>query len=196
MSNSPSLLPAPLTGILLAGGKSSRMGREKGLVEFRGKPLISYGIDLLSTYTDQILISSANPDYLQFGFDMVPDEMTGRGPAAGLAASLNRTRTDWNLVLACDLPFMEPELIDQLLSVRGTYHAVIPIHQDTIEPLCGLYHKDLAMQFSTAVAEGKLALHKILPFCKVHYLETDQLLLKYPNLFANFNSLKEMEDYC
>ncbi len=184
-----------LTGILMAGGKSSRMGQEKGLVEFKGKPLIQYGIDLLSSYTDKIIISSGNSAYLNFGLEMIPDEITGNGPSAGLAAALKESSTAWNLVLACDLPFLELEFIDGLLSVRGLYQAVIPVHQGIMEPLAGLYHKDLWNQFEKAVLTGNLALHKILGSCHVHYLVTDRLLEKYPNLFTNFNSLEEMDQF-
>ncbi len=195
---SPSINPnqmdrSEITGIVLAGGKSSRMGREKGLVMFRGRPFIQYGIDLLSRYAGQILISSGNPDYLPFGLELVPDSITGQGPAAGLAASLKQSKTSWNLVVACDLPFLEPELIDGLLERTSDCQAVIPVHNGISEPLAGLYHRDLGKIFEEAVLAGNLALHKILTTCSVHYLETDHLLVKYPNMFANFNTLNEIE---
>ncbi len=185
----------PLTGILLAGGKSSRMGQEKGLVEFKGKPLIQYGIDLLSEFTDTILIGSSNPEYLAFGMEMVPDEIVGKGPVAGLAALLKRSNTPWNLVLACDLPFLQPELVVALLEAAGTNQAVIPVSQGMAEPLAGLYHSDLAEYFQLEIAKGNLALHKILQSCQVCYLETDGLLLKYPHLFVNFNALDELNSF-
>ena len=182
-----------LTGIILAGGKSSRMGREKGLVEFHGKPLIQYGIDLLSQLTDRILISSGNPDYRVFDRELVPDEITGQGPAAGLAASLKYSNTKWNLVIACDLPFLEAEFVDCLLEAEGDFQAVIPTHDNGIyEPLAALYHKDLSPIFEVSVNSGNLALHKILATCKVHYLDADTLIDKFPQLFTNFNSLKEL----
>jgi molybdopterin-guanine dinucleotide biosynthesis protein A len=182
-----------LTGIILAGGLSRRMGREKGLVEFHGKPLIQYGIDLLSQFTDQILISTGNAAYLDFGLELVTDEISGQGPAAGLAASLKFSTTPWNLVLACDLPFLEPELIHNLFTKTGNTMAVIPAHDGVYEPLAALYHKDLAPVFEASVYSGNLALHKILATCKVHYLNAAPLMKKYPQLFTNFNSLKEME---
>jgi len=198
MPSAPCPIPTfqyPLTGILLAGGKSSRMGLEKGMVAYKGKPLIQYGIDLLSGYAGSIIISSANPVYECFGLEMVPDEITGQGPAAGIAAALKHSRTSWNLVLACDLPFLEPELIDALLAAAGDNQAVIPVHQGVSEPLAGLWHRDLAEILHQSVEAGNLALHRILQPCKVHYLETVPLLKKYPNLFANFNSMKEMDPF-
>lgn len=184
-----------LTGIILAGGKSRRMGRDKGLMEFHGKPLIHYGIELLAHFTDSILISTGNSDYLEFGWELVPDEITGQGPAAGLAASLNYTTTPWNLVLACDLPYLEAELIRNLIDASEGSMAVIPIHNGVFEPLAALYHKDLSPIFEAAIYSGNLALHKIVASCKVRYYEADELLKKYPHMFTNFNSLKELNQY-
>ena len=182
-----------LTGIILAGGKSSRMGREKGLVEFRGKPLIQFEIDLLLHFTDRILISSGNPDYGSFKLEMVPDDVLGLGPAAGLASALRNSETLWNVVLACDLPFLEPELIDFLLVNTSGFQAVIPCHDGGNEPLAGLYRRDLAEQFTNAMASGTLAIHRILDSIAVKYVDVSHLLVRYPLLFANFNTLQDLE---
>ncbi|MCX6219991.1 MAG: molybdenum cofactor guanylyltransferase [Bacteroidia bacterium] len=184
-----------ITGILLAGGKSSRMGQEKGLVEFRGKPLIQYGIELLSSFTDRIVIGSSNSDYQTFGCELIPDEVTGLGPAAGLAAVLKNSSTPWNIVLACDLPFLEGEFIEKLLNAASNYQAVVPIHNGNMEPLAALYHRDLGTVFEEAVANGNLALHKILHSCHINYLETWLMMEKYPNLFVNLNSMDQIDRY-
>jgi molybdopterin-guanine dinucleotide biosynthesis protein A len=184
-----------LTGIILAGGKSSRMGQEKGMINFRGKPLIQFGIDLLLRYTDRILISSSNSSYSQFGYEMVPDVLSGLGPAAGLTATLTNSETKWNIVIACDLPFLEAELINLMFEKTEGNHAVIPVHNGVMEPLAGLYTRGLGTYFEEAVAGGNYALHKILSNCKVHYFESGWLLEKYPNLFSNFNTLKELQSF-
>jgi molybdopterin-guanine dinucleotide biosynthesis protein A len=182
-----------LTGIILAGGKSSRMGREKGLVDFRGKPLIQYGLDLLSHYTERTLISSSNSDYLSFGFEIIPDPVVGQGPAAGIAAALKSSRSVWNIVIACDLPFLQPELIDCLLENTGSCQAVIPVHNGVMEPLAGIYHQELAGHFEIAIDSGELALHRILLASKAKYQDVSQLIQKYPLLFTNFYTLKALD---
>jgi molybdopterin-guanine dinucleotide biosynthesis protein A len=168
------------------------MGQEKGLVEFRGKPLIQYGMELLSHYTPRILLSAVNPAYQCFGLEVFQDQINECGPAAGIAVTLRNSNTDWNIVLACDLPFLEQELIDALLEKTNHCLAVIPVHNGVKEPLAGLYHRELAIHFEAALNSGILALHQILGTTNVHYLETDHLLEKYPNLFVNFNTLKEL----
>ncbi len=184
-----------ITGILLAGGKSSRMGKEKGLVEFRGKPLVQYGIDLLSTFTDRIIISSGNPGYIPFGYEIFPDEVPGQGPAAGLAAALKKSATPWNIILACDLPFLEGEFIEELLNAALGYQAVVPMHNGKMEPLAALYHRNLGTIFREAIANENLALHKILLPCRVNYLRTELMIEKYPNLFVNLNSMDQMDPF-
>lgn len=182
-----------LTGIVLTGGKSSRMGVEKGLLEFRGKPLVQYGIDLLSCYAGRTLLSTAHPGYGRFGLETVPDEVAGRGPAAGLAAALKYSNTDWNLVLACDLPFLEKELIELLLCNTFDYQAVIPIHSGNIEPLAGLYHKSLAPVFEENLDKGNFALHRILEKSRVNWVDAVALTEKFPILFTNFNTAVELK---
>lgn len=181
-----------LTGIVLAGGRSSRMGSEKGLIEFRDKPLVQYGIDLLSRYAGRVIISTVHPGYSRFGLETVPDDVAGLGPAAGIVAALKNSTTEWNLVLACDLPFLEPELIDLLLINSTGCQAVIPVHGGQKEPLAGLYHRNAGVIFEESISRGNLALYSILERCAVKYPETDRLLEKYPRLFTNFNSPGEI----
>jgi molybdopterin-guanine dinucleotide biosynthesis protein A len=95
-------------------------------------------------------------------------------------------------VIACDLPFLETEFIGCLLEAAGDFQAVIPVQNGVNEPLAALYHKDLSPIFEASVFFGNLALHKILATCKVHYLDADPLMEKYPQLFTNFNTLKEL----
>ncbi len=184
-----------LTGILLAGGKSSRMGKEKGLVAFRGKPLAGYGIELLSLFTDRILISSGHPGYLEFGLEIVPDEVSGRGPAAGLASVLKNSRSPWSLVLACDLPFLTPELIEGLIENANQADVVIPFHDGVMEPLCALYRTKMMVTFEEAVKSGNLAIHKILEKCDVYRYEAGALVEQFPQLFTNFNSMEEISRF-
>jgi molybdopterin-guanine dinucleotide biosynthesis protein A len=77
-----------LSGIILAGGKSSRMGQDKGLMLFRGKQMVQYSIELLNLFTSQILISSNNQEYNQFGFPVVSDIYKECGPIGGLHAAV------------------------------------------------------------------------------------------------------------
>ncbi len=105
-----------VTGIILSGGKSSRLGEEKGLALFNGKPLIQYAIDILKPVCDKIIISANNQldEYAKFGFEIVEDQVKGIGPMAGLIAGLNKSVTRYNFVLSCDTPFVQWKTIDSI----------------------------------------------------------------------------------
>ncbi len=131
------------TGIILAGGKSRRMGTDKGLLLFRGKPLVQYSIELLNKFCSRILISSNNPEYNSFGYELVGDQLAGAGPMAGIAACLAQSSTEVNLVLSCDMPLVDPVIFQMLLKLSDDYTFVIPLDsQERVEPLCGVYKKD------------------------------------------------------
>ena len=131
-----------LTGIILSGGKSSRMGREKGLVNFRGKPLVSYAISSLEPVADTLIISINEQlkEYRRFGLAVVTDEIKGIGPMGGLHTALKYSETEHNLVLSCDMPFVSAGLMDYLYQNVQDYDIVVAMHgKDRLEPLCGYY---------------------------------------------------------
>lgn len=181
-----------LTGIILAGGKSSRMGQDKGLMDFRGKRMVQYSIDIIARFTDCIIISSNNSEYKNFGFPLITDMYKDCGPVGGLHAALSASETDWNLVLACDLPFMNAELFNSLFSLIDQQDAILPIHQNGIEPLAGIYHKRMSSFFAGKAEKKEFKLHTILKERDIEYFDTSGLLERYPKLFVNINTLGDI----
>ncbi len=185
-----------ITGILLAGGRSSRMGSDKGLLDFRGRLLAEYPLALLQKHCGTIIISSNNPEYGQFGYPVVADERMDCGPAGALATTLKQTNSNWNLVLACDLPYLNDELAALLLrQVAGEAKAIVPVHRKGMEPLAALYHKDLQPVFGQALHEGVFALHRILSQVPTLKVDAAQLLQQQPRLFSNMNSPEELSGF-
>jgi molybdopterin-guanine dinucleotide biosynthesis protein A len=176
-----------LTGIVLAGGKSSRMGHNKGLTEFRGKKLIEYPLSLLEFYCNELIISSNSPEYQQFGFPVVPDEVSDKGPLSGLVSALKKSSADWNIVLPCDMPFINRNLIDALIGNFCSFSGVVPVHNLFVEPLTAVYHKDMTVVFSHALERNELSLHSVIRIIEIYKLPVDKLLIKFPLLFSNFN---------
>lgn len=179
-------------GIILAGGKSSRMGVDKGLIEYRGKKLVDYSIDLLYSYCSDIVISTNQPGYEATGLKLVADKFKDVGPLGGLHAALSESMYEWNLVVGCDMPFLHPEIIDELLGVKGDYEVIIPSHVTGNEPLIGLYKKDLANYFQECICKNELKLQQVIKNRNVFYLDVDALLYKYPLLFHNLNNQGDM----
>jgi len=180
-------------GIIMAGGKSSRMGADKGLMTFHGKRLIEYAIDLLQPFCSEIIISTNQSGYEEFGFRTVADVYLDCGPVGGLHAALGETHFDHNLVISCDVPFVESELIEFLLSKTGDFEAVVPLHERGIEPLVAVYRKEMASFFEIQLIEKNYKMQRIIRSCKLNFVEVDQLLAKYPRLFYNVNRPEELE---
>ena len=92
----------PVNGFILAGGQSSRMGRDKALLDWHGRTLVSHMIHILGTATDEVQV---------VGRDPLPDRIPGRGPLSGIATALEVSSTDTNLILAVDLPFLTKDFL-------------------------------------------------------------------------------------
>jgi molybdopterin-guanine dinucleotide biosynthesis protein A len=185
-----------LTGIILSGGKSSRMGLEKGLVDFRGKPLISYAIEALKPVTDALLVSANNrlDDYRNFGYEIVRDKVKEIGPMGGLLAALKHSKTEYNLVLSCDMPFVSTELMDYLSGQIEDYDIVAAVHgEETLEPLCGCYSKSVVGVLENQVAEGNYKLRDVFRQVRFKTVVIDASLPFYhDHLFFNINRPEDL----
>lgn len=185
-----------LTAIILAGGKSKRMGENKALVPFLGKSLIQYAIDLALKFTDDILISANTRDLDQFGFQVIPDIADVKAPLAGIHSGLRASATDWNLVLTCDMPNVSKEVIRMLLySLDDNLRMVVPSHNGFIEPLCGFYHKRILPVMESNMTIGKLSLLDLpgqVPhrFIEIENLSSEEIVL----LFRNMNEKSDLLD--
>jgi len=144
-----------ITGIILCGGKASRMGIEKGLALLNQRPLIEYTVSVLKPITGQILISSNTHSYSYLGFPVIADQYPGSGPMGGIFSCLGRSETIGNLVLSCDTPFVNTELLNNLISVGGSYDVVVPFHTTGFyEPLCALYKKSVLDVMQSFIKKG------------------------------------------
>jgi len=182
------------TAIILAGGQSRRMGADKALLPYHGKPLISYALDLASHYTRDILISSGNQKLKQFGYQVVPDISSVGAPLAGIHAGLLSSRTDWNLVLTCDMPHVSIGLVDKLLAVLDDdIRLIFPVHSGFYEPLCGFYHRELIPVIERNLRQGRNSMLDLPAEVFHRFLEMDdQPANDISFLFKNVNERKDL----
>lgn len=183
-----------VTGIVIAGGKSSRMGAEKGLQLLAGKPLIGYALETLASVCSNILISSNSDAYATMGYEIVADEITDIGPIGGLYSALKQSKTEQNLILSCDLPFVNSELLLYLLQKSEGYRIVVPWQEGNhYEPLCAFYNKLIVPDIEENI---KLGNHKLSNFFQK--IKTNKLIIndKLPfysdSLFFNVNAPTEL----
>ena len=174
--------------IIIAGGKSSRMGSDKGLMLLNGKPLIGYIISALIPISSEILISTNNPAYEQFGFPLIPDEHSSIGPIGGLQAAIKHSTSNQNLVVSCDTPFIASEILNKI-ATAGFDNCAFLDSEKQIHPLIGLYSKEIEKAIEFQISKENYKMMDLLELinCQL-YTPSNQLLAKYPNLTFNVNT--------
>ena len=168
------------SAVLLAGGESRRMGRDKATIVFEDRPLWERQLRILLDFDpEEIFISARNsPAWLPHDAKLLLDEPPSRGPLSGLTKALSSIRTSHLVVLAVDMPFITSIQLQRLRESAEPGWGVLPMIGDRAEPLAAIYPREAAAYFSTAlsgedfslqrlskslVQEGKLQVFKVLP---------------------------------
>ncbi len=166
-----------ITGIILAGGKSSRMGTDKGFVIYKNKAFIQHIIEAINPLVDDIIIVSNNPDYDIFRLNRINDLIENAGPLAGVYTGLHFTTTENNLVVSCDVPLINSETLSLLIDEIDRESDVVQLEsQGKTMPLIATYKKQCATTFYTLLNEGerrlRVALNQLI--VKTIILDKDQ----------------------
>ena len=145
-----------VAGFILAGGQSSRMGRDKALLEIAGVPLLVCTARLLEPRVAGVTVIGPPERYAALGLRVVPDDRAGLGPLGGIATALRISSSEWNLVLGCDLPYLTGEWLDWLIAhARASpADAVVPESARGLEPLCAIYRTRCAPALAATLARG------------------------------------------
>jgi molybdopterin-guanine dinucleotide biosynthesis protein A len=190
--------PQEITGVILAGGQSSRFGSNKALALWRGKLLIQHVRDSLSSVFDDILLSTNSPDqYMFLKMPTVIDRYPNMGPLAGIHAALHHSSKPWIFVVGCDMPAITPDLISFLSSyAQDEFEAVLPWLKAGPEPLCGLYHKTALAKIEMQLANRKPQLKELIEKLSVRKVAEEELRTVSDGLgvFININSTKDLEN--
>ncbi|MBL1281060.1 MAG: molybdenum cofactor guanylyltransferase [Fluviicola sp.] len=178
-----------ITGVILAGGLSSRMGTDKGLMLLNGKAMIQYLIDTLKPILAEVIIIANNKEYDKFGLKVFPDKIPFKGPVGGIYSGLHHSKTEKVLIVSCDTPFITKELI-QLLIDSENNEVVISKQDDKLQPLIGLYSKNTMSTFKRCIEEDKLKLRKVLAVLQTKIINLDESDID-SSVFYNINTLSE-----
>ena len=162
--------PADLTLIIAAGGKSTRMGRDKRFLPLDGEALLARTLRMgcMVGFSSIVLAAEGERSDLtalaeEHGAYLVTDEISAQGPAAAIAAGLAAAKTEWALVLSADMPFYDFELVRTLLPyANGDTQVILPTLSGYWQPLAALYRRDAGAAFGTAIARGDRKLGVIL----------------------------------
>jgi molybdopterin-guanine dinucleotide biosynthesis protein A len=184
-----------LAAIILAGGKSTRMKEDKGLVVFKGKMLVQHVIDSLNTITANIIIITSNAGYKQFGYPCIEDEMKEKGPLGGIYTGLINSPAIKNLIVGCDMPFLSGNIFRGLINNCEGTDALLAEHKDKIEPLCAIYDRNCISHLRSRLEQDQLKITDALEDLKTRVISFDNEEWFRGNEFANINSIEELIKY-
>lgn len=158
--------PLDMTGLILVGGDSRRMGRPKADIELGGQTLLEHVLSKLSPVCRQVILVARRPsDFLELDLRIVRDLVPGQGPLSGLATGLFYSRYTWALTLACDLPFLSESLLRYLaqkaLAASGKTMAVVPRTEAGWEPLVAVYSKDCLPTARKLLDKGRRKIYEL-----------------------------------
>jgi molybdopterin-guanine dinucleotide biosynthesis protein A len=184
-----------ITTVIMAGGKSSRMGLDKSFVPLLGQPMIEHVLAQVQGLGDELILITNKPDdyaYLQlptFG-DIYPD----KGPLGGLHAALRRARQPYILVVACDMPWLNRPLLEHMASLRHTADAIVPRWRQFPEPLHAIYSQACLAPIEENLKRDQLKIVRFYGRVRVRYLEQAEIARFDPagRSFQNVNTPEDL----
>lgn len=180
-------------GYILAGGKSSRMGIDKGLMLLNGKAIVQYVIDQMQPVVGKLVIVSNNQEYSKFGFEVINDLIHDIGPAGGIYSALNHSTTEKNFIISCDMPFVNSDAIRFVVKNAFQSEITIPLHHQNVEPLFGVYSKTCLPKWEELIGNGMLKMHDLIEYFNVLKLDVGINDLFAGNIFMNINTNSDFE---
>jgi len=193
-SQPPGACPG-VAGIILAGGRSSRYGCNKALVEFKGARLIERAVRVMrAVFREVILVTNTPADYAFLELPMVEDLIKGLGPIGGIYTGLERASKEAGFFVACDMPFLHQGLIRHMVAIREDFDAVVPRIGRFVEPLHALYTKTCLPVIRASIDGHEHQVVKCFRALRVRYLEGEELAAFDPRRtsFFNINEPKDL----
>ena len=189
----------PAAGFVLVGGRSRRLGADKALLTLGGQSLVLRAAERLRPVVGELVLVGSPQRYAHLGLPVLADRVVDRGPLAGIVAALAATGHDWNLVAACDLPFLETRFFEFLLqqaAEKPASDALVPRVGGFWQPLAAAYHRRALPAFERVLASGTPKIDLAFPDLHVEAL-TDELLdrVAFPErMFKNINTREDYEE--
>lgn len=174
--------PATRAGFLLAGGRSSRMGRDKALLSLDGRTFAERIAGEIRQTAGSITLIGSAEKYALPGFS---DILPGNGPLGGIFTALHSTTADWNLVVACDMPYLTADIFEALFlrAESRDCDCAVAAHDHQIEPLCAVYHRRSAAAALAAITRKSLKMHDFVSGLKMQIVSFAD-----PAPFTNINT--------
>jgi molybdopterin-guanine dinucleotide biosynthesis protein A len=180
--------------VILAGGRSRRMGHDKATLPAGDGTLIEHLARRLAPVVEETIIAGGAVGTAVAGARVVADHQPGLGPLAGMLAGFTVAKASYVWVVGCDLPDVEPALGDLLRALAGDYEAVVPRPDQEPEGVCALYARALAPRIERLLATGERSIRSLLDRSRVRYVVSDELRVVDPEL-GSFRNINTPTDY-
>ncbi|MDI6731222.1 MAG: molybdenum cofactor guanylyltransferase [Candidatus Margulisbacteria bacterium] len=181
--------------VILAGGKSSRFGKDKALVKFEGVPIIERILSALGMlFRKHIIVTNHPNNYAKLGCLVAADIYKNIGPLGGLHAGLTYSNEALNFIVACDMPLIKPELAAYLIAITG-YNAVVPVVKGFPEPLLAVYSRQCLAAMEEMIGVGQYKISSLYEKIDIKFVPEEELKKADPELksFCNINHLMELK---
>jgi len=182
------------TGLVLAGGASRRMGRDKAFLELGGRPLIQIVVErMLEVCAEVIIVGDDLPSYAGFGVRAISDRFRGVGVLGGLHAGLLAASHELSLAVGCDMPFLKPDVLRAFAAWAEGYDVALLCHNGYFEPLHGAYQRTCLNPIEAAIRAGKRRIVSFFPQVRVRTVTPEEIAPIDPRLesFRNLNTPEE-----
>jgi molybdopterin-guanine dinucleotide biosynthesis protein A len=185
-----------LSVVILAGGQSRRLGRDKAFLEIEGQPLIRRAVQRLTALSDDLIVvtnNAARYEPLDLPVRLVPDEQPGIGALMGVYSGLKAARHPYALAVACDMPFLNLDLLRYMGSLVADQDVVIPRIEDSLEPLHAVYGRTCLPGMRRWLDRGYRQVIAFFPDVRVRYVGLDEIRrFDHQQLsFVNVNTPKD-----
>jgi len=180
--------------VILAGGENKRIKIQKGLLEINGKRIIESSAALLEKKFNKVFISTNTPEiYFYLGLNMIGDILDYRGPMTGIFSALVYTGAPEIFVAACDMPFIQHDLIALIVSRYRGQDAVVPVFNSTPQPLLGIYSGKIAGIMENRIRYGNRSMMDLLTEINVYFIKEEDVVRVDPEgkSFVNINTMEE-----
>ena len=181
------------TGVLLAGGKSLRMGHDKACIEIGGRSLFYRSLELLQRYFATVLIAGDRPDLTRPDIRTIPDIYPGSA-LGGLYTGLQSASTDWIFVAPCDMPYPDARILELLVKHRNGFDAVVPRTPEGYEPVFALYNKKCLPLMEEMLQQGQTRIYDIYQRIKIYYLDWHQMPDGWERALLNINTPDQLAE--
>ena len=188
---------AAVTGAVLAGGRSRRMGSNKALLAFGDRPLIAHVVDILRPlFAEVLIVANERFPYAWLGIPVHTDHVPGKGPLGGIYTALASSSHPRTFCLACDMPLANPAVIARLCYLAPDFDVVVPHSGKGYEPLHAVYSRSCLPHLGRMLREDRLRVDELFSAVRVRRVDVEELRLLDPPLttFLNVNTPKDLAD--